>query len=337
VRDIASSATDLRDQRETIVAPYLSAPFPVEGNTNVVVIGDSHSIDVASALVQNGVTSIHRLAVAYRCQLAPGRPPIKAGNGTYFVSSEAAADQCVQDTKKVFDDRLLADASVVVIALRWKDWSAARLPETIKMLRLRTKAPIVVFGPTVEYRLFVPKIVERYGSLSGVDAYAANYENKSRRALNKKLAHRAQKLGLLYVDKFAVFCGSKPCPIIVPDTKNATIFDYGHWSVAGARLFGQRLRESGHPANVILFSGSPASAAKPVALDQSPGQFVPEGSRYRSLGLTQGVVPTRARTLSDATHFSFSCFSPAPMQRRTVGSCKTASPRGALSQDLGAG
>ena len=68
-----------------------------------------------------------------------------------------------------------------------------RVGKMIAALRARTSAPIVVFGPTMEFRKDVPRIIQQYGSLLGADRAAERYEDRHCREVNAELAEQSPR------------------------------------------------------------------------------------------------------------------------------------------------
>jgi hypothetical protein len=156
----------------------------------------------------------------------------------------------------------IGESDTIVIAARWKEWAVPRVAEMIDALRIRTHAPIVVFGPTMEYVKDVPRIIEEYGSWSGVDQAAQVYEDRSRRDLDADLKKRVEAAGAIFVDKFELLCKrDQACPVIVPGTRTPFIFDYGHWTLEGAAYFGEVLRNASPSLRDVLFGPSPIATS----------------------------------------------------------------------------
>lgn len=233
----------------------------------ILIIGDSHGQDLFNAIYQNDGSNVIRLNVAYRCQPVGGERPVEIGNQTLVITSLAQAKGCARSVDKVLRDPRIREADVVILSARWKEWAIGRVPAVIALLQRQTKAPILVFGPQAEFEPIVPRIVEGHGQLAGLDAKAARSEDRSRRALGRKLKALVDSSSALYVDKFALLCKADPCPVMVPDGAELFIWDYGHWSVAGARYFGLQLKADPVLAKVIFSEGQTRS--KPQGVDNN--------------------------------------------------------------------
>lgn len=213
----------------------------------IVIIGDSHAYDVASALYQNGVTDFALLSIDAACQPVVGKRPL--------YRTEKMDQTCEKKIRTILKNSKVKRAEVVVLSARWRSWSAKRIQETVKALRSRSDAKIVVFGPTVEFEPILPTLVEAYGGFHGIDAYAARYEISERRKISDTLRRQTKNTQVLYVNKFEILCErGKPCPAFVPGTEKILTFDYGHWSLEAAAYFGRKLKESQSTASKLLFN-----------------------------------------------------------------------------------
>jgi hypothetical protein len=85
------------------------------------------------------------------------------------------------------------------------------------------------------YRAFMDDVNRKY------------FARKARKAeLNQRIAAVAAALGAAYVDRYPMICdeASQLCFGLTPDGHKA-LFDYGHFTLDGARFFGARLLELG--------------------------------------------------------------------------------------------
>jgi hypothetical protein len=211
---------------------------------NVLVIGDSHAQDIQIALEVVGAAHTHSLGVAYKCQPIFGPRPIEQGPPAWVVSSKEQSDECEKSFAAMLESPLLQQAATVILAARWKSWAIDKVDETVRAIKSRINVPLIVVGPTVEYRLDVPAILLNFGKADGVEHYAARFANPERRSLNRRLRAKMAALGVPYLDRFEVFCNGTTCPIIDPETNGLLSFDYGHMTpLAGAGYLGRRIVE----------------------------------------------------------------------------------------------
>ena len=65
-------------------------------------------------------------------------------------------------------------------------------------------------------------------------------------AINLRLAKISQELGVDYIDKVPFICSAdqSQCDVLDADG-HLLIYDYGHWTLEGAKHFGEKMIESG--------------------------------------------------------------------------------------------
>ena len=194
--------------------------------------------------ISAAITICVRLGIAYRCQPVFGERLMRLPSGQTVPLTPAEAKQCDERFNWIMSSPAIADASVIALASRWPDWAVPRVPAVIEALRAKSSAKIIVFGSTPEFEPEVPRLVESYGRFGGLDEFARGHEVAGRRELNAQLKALVEKAGATYVDKRDILCGAGDCPIFVPDTHALMIYDYGHWTLAGAAYFGARLKQA---------------------------------------------------------------------------------------------
>jgi len=99
----------------------------------------------------------------------------------------------------------------------------------------------IVVGPHPELKSAVLRLAEAYDGSSSLEDYIGRRINKSvfrvDAALKKKFAER----GIAYVSAVDLLCPDGTCPLF--DADGHVLYpDYGHWTVAGGRLFSERLK-----------------------------------------------------------------------------------------------
>ena len=256
VRVTAKQIEQIKETRRQILSRAARSKYPGnDGSPNIVIIADSHGNDVMSGLFQAGASHIRSYGISYGCQPVIGPRPIEPhGQRGHTVKSQEAARKCDARVRNAINSKAAKAADVFVLSARWKEWSLQQLDVTVATIRASTTAQIVIVGPTVEYTASVASILGRFGKISGSDNFAStNFEDKSRRDLNRRMKLKADELGVVYIDKFEFFCMNADCPIVIPGTNAISSFDYAHWSAEAAKYFGENLKASGNRASQILF------------------------------------------------------------------------------------
>jgi peptidoglycan/LPS O-acetylase OafA/YrhL len=208
------------------------------GGFRLLVVGDSHAKDLFNALY-----------------LTSGGPPLEVRRitlgggctdriGARFEAVTAAA--CFADLRRRAGP-LLDQADAVLLTRRWTiDRSfPAYLPVFLAGLADLGK-PAAIAGNTVEYAPAAPQLIERLarrGALPEAAAALAAARRAEVGAVNAELRAIAAAAGVPFLDKVPLLCdpGGTACDALT-GTGRAIYYDYGHWTLDGARHVGARIR-----------------------------------------------------------------------------------------------
>lgn len=210
----------------------------------IVLLGDSHSKGLFNAFYQNPNLfpnlEVRRVELNFKC---------------YDEAEDEASRQLCVDALLAEAPDVFAEASHALFAARWH--RPGRLPslDTVpEALRQRGIVPILV-GMTSEYDTEGPVIVADMARDVGYDgtrpfpvgeANARFFAERSALALEtqERVRNLASELGLPFLDRQGLICDDevKACTGVTPNGE-AAIYDYGHWTLAGARYFGHLIAE----------------------------------------------------------------------------------------------
>ena len=129
----------------------------------------------------------------------------------------------------------------------------------LNALRVRSPAPIYLFGPRLTFKKSVLQIAHEHGRLSGLRDYAISQSFlPERENLNNKLLtvfsdQKLTNLDMHFVDTLSVQCGAQrdTCDIVSSKTSGFLYFDNSHFTEQGAAEFGAELRAK-HPDLFLL-------------------------------------------------------------------------------------
>jgi peptidoglycan/LPS O-acetylase OafA/YrhL len=217
---------------------------PGSGGKQLLIVGDSHAIDLAYALTENGYPGrIKLIETAHEC-FNFGRQPV----------SPADAALCAERLQAVLAAPDLKAADAVYLHDHWGGYDEAGLTDVIQQIRGVTKAPIYVFGPKMMFAESVLAISRQAQGrhitrARGINAFAAGEQAPERTQIDRRLkaffqAHAFPDVH--YVSTLDVQCGPRlDCPVFSPQGQYL-YFDAGHFTLEGSREFGQRLKRE-HP------------------------------------------------------------------------------------------
>jgi hypothetical protein len=217
---------------------------PGEAREQLLIVGNSHAYDLAYALRENGYGGrIRLIETDHHCF-----------NFAHDAVAPADAALCAQLMRAVLESPDLKTAAAVYLHDHWGGYDAAGLADMIAKVRAVTDAPIRVFGPKMMFTADVLAISKeaqgrRYATVEGINAYAAGFHDPQRAARDRQLEalFRSRDLGgARYVSMLQPQCGPRmACEILSPEGEYL-YFDAGHFTLAGARRFGRRLKAA-HP------------------------------------------------------------------------------------------
>lgn len=233
-------AADPKASGEYVRARFLKQmkkPFnPSDSRPKALLIGDSHAQDFYNAILESGSMSGYQISTRYIptvCQMYLGAEDITGLRDSRHASICAKSDTLEQAKAQI------AEADVVILTSNWKDWSAQRLPETIKNLALTPAQKLVVIGR------------KSYGTLN-IRKYARMPEAQLKTLRNEVdipqlKINNILKSGIpanVFVDQHQLVCGGgNNCPVFTKDMGLIT-FDGGHFTPQGAKYVGEILFNS---------------------------------------------------------------------------------------------
>lgn len=214
-----------------------NVPFDENRQVRLLVMGDSHATDGFNALYLSNplpeTVSVRRLEIDDVCLFLF----VDDGVSTEPVHVQA---RCRDHLAYLKASPLLDDATHVVISTRWEESSFDYLPAFADYLQSRNNK-VILMGRTGEFKN-VPSLVLKEGLNESTTMSLARDRNTSLDSLNEKLRELSNRLDLAYVDKLPYLCNAEKTTCDVIDDDGKILYtDYGHWSMEGARYFGERI------------------------------------------------------------------------------------------------
>lgn len=218
--------------------------FPSIDSTtrNVVVLGNSHGIDLVYALVNNNIKSnIVFIPTTDRCSNFGRTPNVnikKEQNFCYEVNSDnlRRPEWSRADAIYLHDD--------------WVAYNAEELLDQINEIRKLTNAPIYLFGPKMSFTQFPLSIIKASNSVvpTEINQYARQFVNVRASNINKALkAWFRNQTALSDVDYINVIALQEPYELVSTKTSKLLYHDGGHLNENGATEIGEKLKRR-HPS-----------------------------------------------------------------------------------------
>lgn len=188
---------------------------------NYVLLGDSHAAHLYKALSEK----FHTVKI------------IQANvSGCKPLLNSVGVDSCVRFYDEFYDEFLdnnLTKIDGIILSARWKESDAESLVRTLFHLKQKGIATVIL-GPTVEYYTDFPALLTAIKR----DPDQKLTNNMSEEAVFKAddaIRHAARKSDVPYISVVESICTGRDC-LNFAETKVPIQFDYGHFTLSGARL-----------------------------------------------------------------------------------------------------
>ncbi len=237
IRDAILKAADNETGGEYVRTRYLQlakVPFDSQDSRKkALIIGDSHAQDFLNAVLEQGALNHYQIRTRYLpnvCQLYLGDEDVSA-----FIEEKNKA-LCAEADNLQQAKTQIAEADLVMIVASWKDWSAERLPTTIKNLELKPEQTLRVLGRKSFGKINVRNYLRQPEATLPT---LRNPVDEHQSAINQTL--RSKLDPSIFIDIHQLVCGEgDTCPLFTPDLRLIS-FDGGHLTPDGAKYVGKLL------------------------------------------------------------------------------------------------
>ena len=211
-------------------------------NKNIIVMGNSHAVDLIYAFRRNGLEAeISSLPTTHLC---------------YHFGSKAILKKDKEKCEKVKNRNLKhkswKTADAIFLHDHWPVEETSNLKSFVTQMRKKTKAPIYIFGPKTVFKSTIPQIVKASGTddPKAINAFAIKYSDLKKRSnfdrqLNQLFDQIFMKKQNIHYISLMGAAGLKD--IISPESKEYFYFDKSHLTELGAIELGRRIKAI-HPA-----------------------------------------------------------------------------------------
>lgn len=218
-------------------------PVPISGTKKVVIVGNSHGVDLTYALTENGlkgdITFIKTTSYCSNFGFTPNYPQY--------------ASKCIPAFHNAINNKALSDADVVFLHDDWDKEDLQDMSKSLHEYLSRTKAKIYVIGPKMTYTKSAVDIVAKAMSnkkttVEMVNEFSRSFYSEKKIKTNSDLSayfanNKEYNDRVSYISAMNVQCGDDfNCKIINNDNKSFYYFDAGHFTLSGATSFGKSLR-----------------------------------------------------------------------------------------------
>ncbi|MFK8011268.1 MAG: acyltransferase family protein [Marinicellaceae bacterium] len=202
----------------------------------VVIIGNSHAIDLIYMLRQNNSNiNIVFLPTSHKCY----------NFGTAIHNKDK--NYCQSKLSENLANEYIKNADSLYLHDHWPKLDRIDFENRLQSMRLLTSAPIYVFGPKMAYKKSIPLIVNAHMRIATVNEFSQKFMKKDRIKTNKIIKNTVETTTLQnihYVDMLETQCGKSllSCEIISSANQEFLYFDSEHFTLSGAKELGSKLK-----------------------------------------------------------------------------------------------
>ena len=213
----------------------------LKGNddSEVIVMGNSHAVDLIYAFKRNGLQSkIHSLPTSHLC---------------YHFGFESILpkdkNKCKKLSIKHLNVKYWKGADAIFLHDHWPEENLVALRKTLLEIRKKTDAPIYVFGPKMVFKSTIPQLVKASGTTEPnlVNSFAVKYSDLEQRTVyDSELAAMfdSTKLGSIGIQYVSLLDEKGIKEIMDPSSGEYYYFDKSHLTELGAIELGKRIKSS---------------------------------------------------------------------------------------------
>jgi len=204
----------------------------------IVVIGDSHSVDISNAFLQTKSLP-KKIALARLEWVVPciGVADMSIGDRILGVNRP-----CQNQISKVKESKLILSADLILFVNWWKKKYIKVAYTGFEMLKSLTKAPVVIVGINESFP-FLHNAIFKTGLNISLNKSQYDLRDRGAESIDQTLESYAKKLGFIFVNRRDLVCdkSTKECQLYSVENNHLYYNDDNHWSLYGERLFGPKL------------------------------------------------------------------------------------------------
>ena len=229
---------------------YLSKNIDLKFNKNyqtkILVLGDSHGMDLFMALKQN-INKNNLIDIEYLEFSAWCFEKNKFKNIFVFLERIQKRIKKCDNEKLIFLDNsnLLKEADTIILSSSWYRDIDTYIEDIYLYLNKFSNAKIIVSSKTIFFpkmsSLLIKMDIDKINEINQL-AYKVKYKEQD--LINSKLEKKLKKLKLTFLKKSDLICNDqgKTCEIFNNNNKQFHIFNDGsHWTLEGAKYYGQKI------------------------------------------------------------------------------------------------
>ena len=212
---------------------------------NILVVGDSHSDDIASAIFQNvhqkSKIQVVRLYFDERCFVK--NTLTKSLAATLLRSAvKPAKAVCKEYKQKLESSNFFSKADLILSANKWSSDNITALENIIIYLKDMSDAKIILIGQNANFTQSLESRIVRVGLGENLNKLSYKLLQPYTENASKILKDMADNLNIKFLERFSFVCNKLKRSCLMANAEGSLLYrDDNHWSVNGQKYFGSLL------------------------------------------------------------------------------------------------
>ena len=219
----------------TLIANNSKEKFAKNTPLRIVALGDSHSADLTTGILQNITSNIEVQNILFHSSCYSERD-------TRTLASQVLGKQssvCANNLSNISENTLIEEATHIIIAQKWAKRGLENLRENILSVKNIFGDRLVILGQNVFFTKLYP-IIFSTEVRSSLNSLAFKTINPKNILFNDQLRKIATSNGIRFLDRQKIVCDfEKQICLLMAEGGGITYIDSDHWSSEGDRLFGK--------------------------------------------------------------------------------------------------
>jgi len=243
--ELINSFKDEKNVRGNFLKNNIDLKFDVASKTKLLVLGDSHGEDMFMAVKQN-IDYKQKLDIEYLEYSHWCFQKNRFKNIAIFLERIQMRVKKCRDEKLDFinNSKLLKEADIILLSSRWYKGIDTYIEEIINYLKKTSEAKIIVSSKTIFFPRMSTLLTKiEPNEINEINMLAYDIKYKAQDLINAKLKKKLDDIKVQYLDKSKLICNHQDevCSIYNKNNNTFNIFDGSHWTLKGAKYYGNKI------------------------------------------------------------------------------------------------
>ena len=243
--EFINSFKDEKRIRHNFLENNIDLKFDISSKTKILVLGDSHGEDMFMAIKKN-ISNKQKLDVEYFEYSHWCFQKNRLKDIAIFLERIQMRVKKCRDEKLNFinNSKLLKEADIILLSSSWYKGIDTYIEEIIDYLKKSSEARFVVSSKTIFFpRMSTLLLRIEPDKINEINRLSYDIKYKAQDLINVKLEKKLKDIKVQYLNKSKLICNNQEqvCNIFNEDNNKFHIFDGSHWTLDGAKYFGEKI------------------------------------------------------------------------------------------------